>query len=256
MTVRPISLACVALLLVAGALFSVRAAAQSPDFPQQFPPGEYHAFKARYGLISLGEASMAVLHDDTVRGELTRHLRLAIRGRIPAVYSIDDQFDSWVSLRDGLSRRFVQGYDESNQDGRNEYAIWPDSGFYRQSGDAASFRTVAEPLDDTAFLYWVRTLGLAPGDTLRLERYFRPERNPVAIVVLGRDTLDVPAGRFETLVLHPVIPDGGILFSEEANSRIWISDDERRIVVQIKATLGKYFTVALVLKEYVAESGP
>jgi hypothetical protein len=53
-----------------------------------------------------------------------------------------------------------------------------------------------------------------------------------------------------------VIPDGGILFSEEANSRIWISDDERRIVVQIKATLGKYFTVALVLKEYVAGSGP
>ena len=253
-TAKQASLACSVLLL--GAALSGTALAQSMEFPQRFPPGEHHLFKGRYGLISLGEASMVVLHDDTVQGEPARHFRLTIRGRIPAVYSIDDQFDSWVSLRDGLSRRFVQGYDESNQDGRNEYAIWPDSGFYRQSGSASSLRTVAEPLDDTAFLYWVRTLDLAPGDTLRLERYFRPERNPVTVVVLGRDTIDVPAGRFETLVLHPVIPDGGILFSQEANSRIWISDDARRIVVQIKATLGKYFTVALVLKEYVAESGP
>lgn len=246
----------VSAVLLFGAAWSSTTLAQSTAFPQRFPPGEHHVFKGRYGLITLGEASMVVLSDDTVRGEPARHFRLAIRGRIPAVYSIDDQFDSWVALRDGLSRRFVQGYDESNQDKDNEYAIWPDSGFYLQSGVTSRFRTVAEPLDDTAFLYWVRTLDLTPGDTLQLGRYFRPERNPVTVVVVGRDTIDVPAGRFETLILHPVIPDGGILFSEEADSRIWITDDERRIVVQIKATLAKYFKVALVLKEYVAGPRP
>lgn len=253
MTMQIPTLAC--LLVLLGAVRSSPGAAQSVAFPQGFPPGERHLFKGRYGLLSLGDASMAVLDDDTVRGEPTRHFRLAIRGRIPAVYTIDDQFDSWVSLRDGLSRRFVQGYDESNQDKRNEYAIWPDSGYYLQSGVDTRLRTVADPLDDTAFLFWVRTLDLAPGDTLMLDRYFRPERNPITVVVLGRDTIDVPAGRFETVILHPVIRDGGVLFDEDANSRIWISDDERRIVVQIKATLAKYFTIALVLKEYVAGAG-
>jgi len=251
---RPTSIAS-AILLLSGVSSSV-ARAQAPDFPRQFAPGERHAFKGRYGIFSLGEASMTVLPDDTVRGEPTRHLRLAISARIPGVYHINDRFHSWIGLRDGVSHRFVQDYDESNQQGQNEYAVFADSGFYLQAGIDTRFRTVSEPLDETAFLYWLRTLDLAPGDTLRLERYFRPERNPVTVIVLGRDTIDVPAGRFETLVLHPVIPDGGVLLSEEAESRIWITDDEQRIVVQIKATLMKYFPVALVLKEYVAGSRP
>jgi hypothetical protein len=105
-------------------------------------------------------------------------------------------------------------------------------------------------LDEVAFLYWVRTLDLTPGDTLVLRRYFRPERNPVTIAVLRRDTVDVPAGRFETVVVHPLIPDGGLLFSEQADSRLWITDDDRRLVVQIKANLARHIVVSLRLKEF------
>ncbi|MEJ2238539.1 MAG: DUF3108 domain-containing protein, partial [Gemmatimonadales bacterium] len=79
------------------------------------------------------------------------------------------------------------------------------------------------------FLYWVRTLDLEPGDTLRSERYFRPDRNPITVAALVRDTIDVPAGRFATLVVQPTIPDGGLLFSEDAEARVWLSDDHRRL---------------------------
>ena len=38
------------------------------------------------------------------------------------------------------------------------------------------------------------------GERYEFERYFRPDRNPVVLEVLGRDTLDVPAGRIPTTV--------------------------------------------------------
>jgi hypothetical protein len=193
---------------------------------------------------------MTVLPDDSVSGVHTRRFRLAIRANLIGVYRLDDHFESWVGHADGLSRRFVQHYNESNQQRTNRYTILPDSGYYRQSDSDSLLPTVQEPLDEVAFLYWVRTLDLTPGDTLVLRRYFRPERNPVTIAVLRRDTVDVPAGRFETVVVHPLIPDGGLLFSEQADSRLWITDDDRRLVVQIKANLARHIVVSLRLKEF------
>jgi len=226
------------------------AAAQGVDFVDAFRPGERLEFEGRFGIIRLGQASMTVLPNDTVHGRAARHLELAISANVAGVYRIDDRFESWVDSHDGLSRRFVQDYDESNQQRRNEYEIFPDSGFYRQSEVDSAIPTVADPLDETAFLYWVRTLDIEVGDTLMLDRYFRPDRNPVTVAVVERDTIDVPAGRFTTLVLHPVIPDGGLLFSEEADARLWISDDDRRLVVQMKVKLMSYVTVALRLTEF------
>jgi hypothetical protein len=228
----------------------VLALGQSTAFPLQFTAGERLTFSGRWGFLPLGEATMSVLPDDFVRGVETRHFQLAIRANLSGVYRLNDRFESWVANTDGLSRRYVQDYDESNQHRRNEYVILPDSGYYRRSGIDSTFRTVPEPLDETAFLYWVRTLKFEPGDTLVFNRYFRPERNPVTITVLRRDTIDVPAGRFETVLIHPVIPDGGVLFSEAAESLLWITDDGRRLVVQIRAKLAGYVTVSLRLCEF------
>jgi hypothetical protein len=213
-------------------------------------------FEGRYGFISLGDATMNVLPNDTVHGTVSRHLQLTINASLIGVYRINDRFESWVDCATGYSRRFIQEYDESNQQHSNVYEIYPDSGFFQQTGTDSVTPTVQEPLDETAFLYWVRTLDLEPGDTLRLDRYFRPDRNPITIAVLARDTIDVPAGRFATLVVQPTIPDGGLLFSEEAEARVWLSDDDRRLVVQMKVKLLSFATVALRLKEFDVPEEP
>jgi hypothetical protein len=67
----------------------------------------------------------------------------------------------------------------------------------------------------------------------------------------SRETIDAPAGRFTTLVVYPIIPDGGLLFSENADARVWISDDPRRLVVQMKVKVMSYVTLALRLTDFV-----
>jgi hypothetical protein len=63
-----------------------------------------------------------------------------------------------------------------------------------------------------------------------------PDRNPVRLDVLKRDTIDVPAGRFAALVIRPVIKSKGV-FSKDGNAQVWISDDRDHVVLQMTSHL-------------------
>ena len=77
-------------------------------------------------------------------------------------------------------------------------------------------------------MYFVRTIPLEVGKTYDFNRYFRPDRNPVQIRVLRKDTIKVPAGTFQTIVIQPVIKSKGI-FSEKGHAEMWLTDDSAAI---------------------------
>jgi hypothetical protein len=195
--------------------------------------GERLDYDAKFGILNIGRAQLSVVGLDTLRGLEALHIQFVIEGG-NFLYQLHDVWDSWVALDDFTSRRFVQDHDEGGRRYRNVYDIYPDSGFYRQEGVDSVLPTSPLPLDDAAFFYFVRTVPLVNGERYAFNRYFKPDRNPVVLEVVGRDTLDVPAGRFDCLVVRPVIKGGGI-FREKADGRLWISNDDRRLVVQIKS---------------------
>jgi hypothetical protein len=62
--------------------------------------------------------------------------------------------------------------------------------------------------------------------------------------------MDLPDGsEVNCLVLHPVIDTQG-LFSKRSDTRIWLTDDSRRIPVQIR-TKFPFGTITLRLREMV-----
>jgi hypothetical protein len=75
---------------------------------------------------------------------------------------------------------------------------------------------------------------LEVGQTYEYPQYFRPDRNPVVIRVIGRERIKVPAGTFDTIVLQPMIKTKGI-FSEKGEARIWLTDDPSRVMVKMTA---------------------
>ncbi|MGD8726957.1 MAG: DUF3108 domain-containing protein [Gemmatimonadales bacterium] len=232
--------------------------AQSPadsgsSILEQFPVGETLVYDARFGFLDLGDGLMHVAGIDTIRGVPSLHLVFRLRGG-SFFYRLDDRMDSWVGLEDFASRRFVQDFHEGNSERYTAYEIFPDSGFYRQSGVDTVSATSAAPLDDAAFFYFARTVDLEEGQTYEFDNYFRPDRNPVVLEVLGRDTLDLPAGRFPTIVVQPTIQGRGIL-EEAKEPRMWLSDDARRIMVQLKLKFASIATITLRLRE-VTDSLP
>jgi hypothetical protein len=214
-----------------------------------FPVGERLTFKARYGIFNVGNATMEVMGIDTVHNVETVHIRFRISGGA-LWYHLDQTIESWVGRYDFRSRRFSSVQDERDTHREHRYEIFPDSGFYREEGRDTTFATVLEPLDDAAFLYWIRTVPLEVGKKYEYARYFRPDRNPVIIEVLGRERVSVAGKKWQALVVRPRIPQGRGIFAEKSETHIWLSDDPQRIVLAIQSNFS-FGQVTLKLKDYV-----
>jgi hypothetical protein len=62
----------------------------------------------------------------------------------------------------------------------------------------------ALPLDELSFLYFLRTLPLDKDTTFNFSRHFDEARNPTLVSVSGEETIETPAGSFQTriVVMH------------------------------------------------------
>ena len=222
-----------------------RQAAQRDSVPLRVPfaPGERLEYLVKFGIFHVGHAEMEVLGIDTIRGEPTYHVRFAVHGSA-IFYSMTDTLQSWFSVYDLTSRRFVQNNNEDGRLYRHTYEIFPDRGYFIQD-DKDTLPTTAEPLDDMSFFYFARTVPLDTGQTYEYARYFRPDRNPVTLRVLGEESVSVPAGRFDAIVIRPVFKSHG-LFAEGGRAQVDLAQDSTRIPVLIKSWLSVgYLSISL-----------
>jgi hypothetical protein len=209
-----------------------------------FGVGERLEYDASYGMLRVGQGLMHVAAIETVRGRPSWRLVFKLNGGVP-FYRIDDHLESWVDTSSFTSLRFTKRLSEGRSRRSQSIEIDPARGTYVEEGRDAQ-ATVAEPLDDGALFFYVRTLPLQVGQRYELNRYFKPDRNPVSVEVVRRERVTVPAGTFDAIVLRPVIKTSGML-SEARKTELWITDDASRLLVQIQSHL-PFGTVTMRLR--------
>lgn len=241
-------------LLVSIATVLVAAQNVTAADPSKYPfaVGEHFQYAAKLGMLKLGEASMQVVKIDTVRGTPSFLFRFRLSGG-NFLFKIENVLESWTTVGDFKSLRYRNDNKENDRVRLTEYDIFPDSGFFRQRGKEASEPTPEHPLDDAAILYFVRSTPLEVGRTYRFEKYFKSAKNPLLIRVLRREKMELPDGTsVDCLVLNPVIDDRG-MFADRADARLWLTDDARRIPVQIRSRYS-FGTVTLRLDKMTLPS--
>ena len=224
----------VSVLALATALTTLLTDASQATQGVPFGVGERFTYDVKLGPFKAGRGSMEVVSLDTVRGVATWHTVFRVKGGMLG-YKADNTMESWIDTATMASLRFTQDFEQTGSDRKRRYEIFPDRAVY-QEGEKPEQPSVSDPLDDASFIYFIRTVPLEIGRTYSFERYFRPDRNPVRIKVLRRETVKVPAGTYQTIVVQPIIKAKGI-FSENSKAEIWFSEDANRIMVQMKADL-------------------
>ena len=218
--------------------------------PLAFGVGESLVYDVKYGFLNVGTARMEVVGLDTVRGRKVWHTRLEIEGGIPG-YRVHDVLESWIDAENFNSLRHRQETAEGKRERTKRYEIFPERGVYKEDAKPEQ-PTVAQPLDEGAFLFFVRTQPLEVGRTYDFPRYFIPDRNPVTVTVARRERVEVAAGRFQTIVVRPVIKSKGI-FSQNGRAEIWFSDDDRRLMIKMETHV-VFGTISLRLREFTQGS--
>lgn len=237
-------LACVIVLVAASAASAQDSAAHALPAPVSaveadshatkalpFGPGELLTYDVKLGGLGVGDASMEITGWDTAQGHKVFHSLFKVKGGIP-FFHVDDELESWFNPHTMVAYRFIQRIHEGNYKPTRIYELFPDSAKYQKKGDSVR-ASVHEPLDDGSFFYFVRTVPLIVGEKYTYERYFIPEKNPVVVKVLRRDTITVKAGKFPTVVIQPVIKSGGV-FADGGEALMWLTDDDRHLLVQMK----------------------
>jgi hypothetical protein len=209
--------------------------------------GERLEYDVKFGKIKVGSGAMEVAGVQDVRGHDTWHTVFTVRGGT-FFYRVNDRYESWIDRRTGNSLRFSQDLSEGRRDVERDFEIIPEQAVYIEGAGSTTQPSVRNPLDDGSFLYFLRTIPLAVGETYTFNRYFRPDRNPVTIKVLRRERIHVPAGEFDAIVVQPIIKTKGI-FSENGHAEVWLSDDDNRIMLQMKSGLS-FGSLNLYLKSY------
>lgn len=248
------------LLLASASLFGVRdvpppprvVAAPSAEANRlPFKVGERMTYQAKVNFLNAGSASMSVEDVEPIRGHTTFHTIFDVRGRV-LFFHVNDHYESWFDTTTIVSLHHTQSIDETNRKDERKYDFYPERRVYVRNGQENP--SVAEPLDEGSFIYFMRTLKLEVGKTYEFNRYYHPDRNPVVIKVLRRERITVPAGDFDAIVVQPIIKSRG-LFSEGGQALVWFADDSTRMLLRLKSKL-PFGTLYLELKQAEYASRP
>ncbi|HVT38583.1 MAG TPA: DUF3108 domain-containing protein [Gemmatimonadaceae bacterium] len=224
----------------------------APVPPADTPPvpwakGEYLEYTLKVGFISAGSGRMRVVGQDTVRGRMAWRLSFNVTGGFLFAH-VNDSYDSWMDVQTLNSLRFLQDISEAGYKRKRNYEIFPDRSTYSEGGKEEQ-KSVDNPLDDASFFFFVRQIPLEVDSQYTFNRYFNPNSNPVIIKVERKETITVPAGTFPAIVIQPVIKAGG-LFGEGGHAEIWLSDDNRRMLLQMKTRVPVIGSLNLYLRKY------
>jgi hypothetical protein len=111
--------------------------------------------------------------------------------------------------------------------------------------------------DILSAFYYARTIDYSPlkaGDQILLSNFSKDKTYDLVVRVLGRQQLEVAAGTFNTVVIEPLVREGGLIKSE-GRIVVWLTDDERKIPIRVntKVVIGSIDTE---LKGYTGIRGP
>lgn len=197
--------------------------------PYPFAVGETLHYNVRLGFVPVGTASASVVRLAREQGT-EAFVFSAVGEGGPLGARMRYELTSWVSKARFNSLRFHRRIVQLKSVEEYRYQIIPDSLKYRREGVRGTWIAPPNPLDELAFLYYLRTIKLQPGRTYTVGRYFQKSYNPITVEVTGRETMSLDNGR-------DILCFALTITSHDTKINVWLSDDNRRLPVQLELPL-------------------
>ena len=225
--------------IIVSVIFSSVAAA---EMRHPFQPGEKMHFVLKYGVIPAGEATLEVHDLEEINGVPAYHFVMTARSNsfIDIFFKVRDRIDSYTDTE----MQHSLYYKKDQKEGKTRRNIRVDFDWQENKSTYVNFNKepkvisqLPRTFDPLSIFYYSRLL-----DFEKVKEFEHPvtdgKKNMMGILrILGKETISVPAGTFETLVLEPDLQNVEGVFSKKQRAKIklWVTNDERRLLVQMKS---------------------
>ncbi len=202
-----------------------------------FTVGEKLTFAVRYGAIVAGTAIMSVPTITTIRGREVYQIVTEARSSafFSAFYRVQDRVESYVDRNGLFTWRFKKILREGNYKA-DRLVEYDQIHGWAVTNQRDSMRIPPCVQDVLSSFYFVRTQNLEVGKSLFIDNHSDNKLYPMEVKVHKKERIQVRAGEFDCVVVEPILRASG-LFKSKGRLIIWLTDDDRKIPVQMKSKI-------------------
>lgn len=210
-----------------------------------FTVGEWFQFRVHYGLINAGYAELevkeAIRNNKKVFHAIGKGYTV---GMTKFFFKVEDDYQSYFDKETIKPYQFIRKINEGGYTKNQE-------GFFNQDKNTVlvkdykhktekTYTTPENVQDVISTFYYLRNHPdvdkLKKGESILVDMFFDDETLKFKLKLLGFEDLKTKFGTIRTKVFRPYVQAGRV-FKEEESLTVWISDDDNKIPVRIKASL-------------------
>jgi len=226
----------------AGVLYSQAEKAKSGAFKS----GEWFQFRVHYGIFNASFATLN-LKEDRLNGKSVYHVKGEGKtvGLARLFFKVEDNYESYFDKQDGKPYRFIRQIDEGGHTKDLEINFnHPDNEAVvtnHKHNKTKNIKTGDGIQDLLSAFYYLRnnydTNKLYKGQEIVMDMIFDDKQIfKFKLKFLGRETIRSKFGKVRCLKFRPYVQSGRV-FKEKESLTVWISDDNNKIPIRIKADL-------------------
>jgi len=210
-----------------------------------FKKGEWLKFRISYSnFLNAGNATMAV--KETINnGNEVFHVvgKGKTTGVISWFFKVKDNYQSYFYKETLKPYRFIRKINEGGYT-KNKEILFDQSSKKATVKDykhktEKQYTTNNNVQDMLSTLYYLRSQDInkmKAGDETTLTMFFDETNYKFKLRLLGRETIRTKFGKVAAVKFRPIVQEGRV-FKENESLTVWVSDDENKIPLRIKASL-------------------
>lgn len=207
--------------------------------------GEWFKFRIHYGFVNAGYATLEV-QDATINNKKVFHVigKGYTTGVSRFFFKVEDLYESYIDKETGNPYQFVRKINEGGYTKNQE-------GFFNQASNKVLFKDYKHKTEKTFVIpkntqdimstfYYLRNSPnidkIKPGESIAIDMFFDEETTKFKLKFIGREDITTKFGTVSAMVFRPLVQSGRV-FKEQESLTVWISDDNNKLPLRIKANL-------------------
>ncbi|MAY21296.1 MAG: ATP-dependent exonuclease [Flavobacteriaceae bacterium] len=210
-----------------------------------FGDGEWFKFRVHYGFVTAGYATLEV-NDAVLNGKEVYHIKGEGKtiGMSKWFFKVEDDYQSYIDKEKDVPYRFIRKIDEGGYTKDIQIDFNRGTGValvHNKEKGTKDFVTFSQDAQDmVSAFYFLRNhidgTTLKEGDTVDMDMFFDKESFRFRLKFLGKEVLRTRFGKINTLKFRPYV-EAGRVFKEKESLTVWVTDDDNKIPLLIKAEL-------------------
>lgn len=216
-----------------------------PQKERAFDVGEWFKFRMHYGIVNAGYATLEVKEGVKNNKKVFHAIGKGwTTGMTKFFFKVDDTYESYFDKETGNPYQYVRKIDEGgytkNQQGFFDHTKHTVLVKDYKNKNEKTIIIPANTQDILSTFYYLRnhpTIDqLKIGESISIDMFFDDETTKFKLKYIGKEDIKTKFGTIPCMVFRPYVQAGRV-FKEQESLTVWISDDDNKMPIRIKASL-------------------